>query len=147
MNLFFNQRQWNQIQAALRFWNAVAKHSKVHPTEHPAVESCFGRGHPLPMTEDEIDIIIESGYETLSEVVCSLRKAIRQYPDITVQRLRRYMKYRHTQPLFTIGKYSFFRRLDLLLAVRELRIRDETFARHYSILLPQPEKTRGDSPE
>lgn len=54
----FYERQWNQVQAALVFWKAVSKESRVHPMEHPAVQDFFLGDSPTPLTNAEIDCLL-----------------------------------------------------------------------------------------
>lgn len=50
-----NARLRNQIEAALRFWAAVARNSRVPPEAHPAVRRMFRKKSLAPFPPDELD--------------------------------------------------------------------------------------------
>jgi hypothetical protein len=71
-------RQINHLIAALRFWSAVEKSSRVKPMEHPAVRDLFSPAEP-PLSEVEsmyLELLIRRPPEALK-------------PMATVQELHR----------------------------------------------------------
>jgi len=63
MRIDLTDRQWNQLRAALAFWRAVAKASRVHPMVHPAAKGYFGADKPTPLTDPEIKALIDRAEE------------------------------------------------------------------------------------
>jgi len=111
----FTDRQWNQIRAALTFWNAVAESSRVHPMEHPAVRGFFGNDKPTPLTEEEIKTLLVLR-PTPGKSLTTLTIASKE-TGISRDRLWRRLKASGAKPVLH-GRTHLYRTGDMASAIR-----------------------------
>lgn len=141
----FTQRQRDQIKAALIFWSGVAKTSRVHPIEHPAVQSFYGRDMPSLLTEDEIDDLVEffKGHYTLGSLV-TIPYLANSLSGISAARLTAQVRRDGIRPIRFPGcDVRLYRPPDLCAAARKITWRDKGLMWKYHVD-EKPPTTRGD---
>ena len=129
----FTDRQWNQIRAALTFWNAVAESSRVHPMEHPAVRGFFGNDKPTPLTEEEIKTLLVLR-PTPGESLTTLTIASKE-TGISRDRLWRRLKALGAKPVLH-GRTHLYRVEDMTKAIVAVH---NMYLRIHGHVEPKPE--------
>lgn len=95
--MYVNDREWHTVKAALRFWQAVAKESRVHPIEHRSVRSMFGDSFPTPLTDAEINFLLG----VVNEGVTQCGRPIPQGSSNWRSRMRNYLRRMGSKPIGT----------------------------------------------
>ena len=110
------QRQWTQCRAALRYWQIVAKRSRVHPMEHPKIQEIFGEATP-PLTATEIEALIQQpNIERVS--VVTLAGAAKKH-GVSVGRFKKWLTDRGIEPVCD-GQPALYNKIDISRAALEL---------------------------
>lgn len=113
-----SERDWHQIRAALIFWRATVKSSRIHPMEHRAVRHLFTGDHYTPLTDEELDRLI---HLDLIIPTCTIEEAIynkRRY--IKPRQVRRWLWDHGRKRITRRGREAIFRVSDLRDAIRDL---------------------------
>lgn len=128
----FTDRQWNQVKAALLFWQAVARESRVHPMTHRAVRDLFGDDKPTPLTDPEIDRLTSTN-PTKEEVLGYPINAVFVVPPSKAMqaRMRRMLEKRGHQPVGRAGHVWLYDLEHLRDARLRLRKKDAAFRKKY----------------
>ena len=129
-----SDRQWNQIRAALAFWRSVAETSRVHPINHPAVQGYFGDDQPTPLTEDEIEGLIQLPIDLLSGATASYAAGVY---SISPGRLLAEFKRTGVQPMATVKGVRIYTSDAIATAVHTIQKRDKTFREKYHVADPK----------
>lgn len=112
----FTDRQWNQIRAALAFWNAVAESSRVHPMEHPAVQKYFGDDKPTPLAISEIEAVLLAPTARVTDPVTTITIASKD-TGISRERLWRQLRKMGVEPCVVHGKTYLYSAGDMSAAI------------------------------
>jgi len=138
------EQQVNQIRAALLFWAAVARTSRVHPSEHPVCRHLFETHMPLPA--ESVELLASYPFvEQQTDALMPIREAIRG-TEISPARVRYFLR-KHTSLTPTmIGGTGFYPAKDLQAAVALIRAKEEVFKRRDKLdEIVDPETSEAES--
>lgn len=114
----FNHSQRAQLRAALQLWQQSARNSRTHPAEIPACKAEFIVDAVTPLTEVEIEHLIET---LQSEVTYTTLALAADRFDIPKQRLRRQLD---RDGATTVPGSKVYTMSDIVVAVRAIKERD-----------------------
>lgn len=111
------ERQWHQIRAALIFWRATMKSSRIHPMEHRMVRHLFGGENPTPLTDQELADLTDL---ELVIPTCTIEQAIWGM-NIEARAMQRWLRRHKIKRVGKVGVRCLYRVSDLREAVTELQ--------------------------
>jgi|GEM_PF-4852353 len=131
-------RQWNQIKAALTFWQSVAESSRLHPMEHRSVRHLFEKLTPL--TDKEITTLAASSPK--DEVIGYPIKPFARDRGVRVQEVRCMLRRLNIQPSCPAST-KLYRREDLERVLSAILAERKAFREKHTI----PPEAESDPPE
>lgn len=140
------EQEENQVRAALAFWAAVARTSRVHPSEHPACRKFFEDHRPLPV--ELVEELSLAPFSSVREDRTLLREAT-EGTGISVARLRYRLRKNGVRP-HIVGGLGFYPHGAVAAAVRELLAKEGVFKRRYrldEIVDPETSEAKGNRSE
>ncbi|MCX7429394.1 MAG: hypothetical protein NTW96_27690 [Planctomycetia bacterium] len=129
--MFLDPRQWHTAKAAMRFWQAVARESRVHPMTHRSVKGMFGDDQPSPLTDRELTDLVSD------LVPVTQHGIILQGPRAWRYRMRRMLKRLGREPVgIRCGVAHLWCAEDVEDARQALLKADEAFLERYRYVPP-----------